>query len=59
EAIPNYPDANLPTVLLYKDSKCLQTIVGLRQFGGQSTSPELVRQRNGSSMRSFNVSTLC
>lgn len=42
ECIPAYPDANLPTVLLYRDRKCLQTMVGLRQFGGRSTSPELV-----------------
>lgn len=43
ECIPGYPDENLPTVLLYKDKQCLQTIVGLRQFGGKGTSPELVR----------------
>lgn len=42
DCIPNYPDENLPTVLLYKDTKCVQHMVGLRQFGGQSTSPEQV-----------------
>lgn len=42
ECIPGYPDANLPTVLLYRDTKCVQTLVGLRHFGGRSTSPELV-----------------
>lgn len=42
ECIPGYPDENLPTVLLYRDTKCLQTMVGLRHFGGRSTSPELV-----------------
>ncbi|PRW20210.1 Phosducin 3 [Chlorella sorokiniana] len=42
ECIPGYPDANLPTVLLYRDTKCAQTLVGLRHFGGHSTSPELV-----------------
>ena len=47
ECIPNYPDANLPTVLLYKDTKCVQTLVGLRQFGGRGTSPELVRGAGG------------
>lgn len=24
DAIPNYPDANLPTLLVYNDTKCLQ-----------------------------------
>ncbi|KAL4857547.1 Phosducin-like protein 3 [Chlorella vulgaris] len=42
KCIPGYPDENLPTVLLYKDKQCLQTMVGLRQFGGKGTSPELV-----------------
>lgn len=42
ECIPNYPDENLPTVLLYKDTKCVHSIVGLRHFGGRETSPELV-----------------
>ena len=42
ECIPGYPDENLPTVLLYKDTKCVQSLVGLRQFGGRSTSPELL-----------------
>ena len=45
ECIPGYPDQNLPTVLLYKDTKCQQSMVGLRHFGGQATSPELVRRR--------------
>jgi hypothetical protein len=34
-------------VLLYKDKQCLQTMVGLRQFGGKGTSPELVRVSAG------------
>ncbi|KAL4420794.1 hypothetical protein ABPG75_010450 [Micractinium tetrahymenae] len=42
ECIPGYPDQNLPTALLYRDTKCVQTMVGLRHFGGRSTSPELV-----------------
>ena len=42
ECIPGYPDANLPTVLLYRDTQCLHTLVGLRQFGGRGTSPEQV-----------------
>lgn len=42
ECIPGYPDANLPTVLVYRDTKCLHTVTGLRHFGGRETSPELV-----------------
>jgi hypothetical protein len=42
DCIPGYPDANLPTLLLYKDTKCLHTLVGLRQFGGQGASPDRV-----------------
>eukprot|EP00887_Chlorella_sp_A99_P007331 scaffold2.g7331.t1 len=42
DCIPSYPDENLPTVLLYRDTKCLQTLVGLRQFGGRETSPDQV-----------------
>ena len=34
-------------VLLYRDTKCVQTMVGLRQFGGHSTSPEQVCRRQG------------
>ena len=35
ECIPNYPDRNLPTVLLYKDTKCMQSLVGLGPYGGR------------------------
>ena len=38
--IPQYPDRNLPTVLLYKDTKCLQTLVGLLPYGGRSLTAE-------------------
>ena len=40
ECIPNYPDKNVPTVLIYKDTKCLQHIIGLASFGGPRTTPE-------------------
>lgn len=40
ECIPNYPDKNLPTVLIYKDTKCLQHLIGLGPFGGPRTTPE-------------------
>lgn len=42
ECIPNYPDKNLPTVLIYKDTKCLQHLIGLGPFGGPRTTPEQV-----------------
>ncbi|PNG99414.1 Viral IAP-associated factor, partial [Tetrabaena socialis] len=43
DAIPNYPDANLPTLLVYHDTRCLQHAVGLGHFGGQKRiTPEQV-----------------
>ena len=42
DCIPGYPDENLPTVLLYRDTKCLQTVVGLAAWGGKSASPDRV-----------------
>jgi hypothetical protein len=42
DCIPGYPDANLPTVLLYHNTKCLQTLVGLMPYGGRSLTPEQV-----------------
>jgi hypothetical protein len=41
DCIPGYPDDNLPTVLLYKNTKCKKTLVGLGEFGGRSTSVEM------------------
>lgn len=40
ECIPNYPDKNVPTVLIYKDTQCLQHLIGLAPFGGPRTTPE-------------------
>ena len=40
DCIPQYPDRNLPTVLVYKDTKCLQTLVGLLHYGGRRLTPE-------------------
>lgn len=31
---------NLPTVLLYHSTKCLQTLVGLMPYGGRTLTPE-------------------
>ncbi|KAL3133995.1 hypothetical protein ABBQ32_008434 [Trebouxia sp. C0010 RCD-2024] len=42
ECIPNYPDKNVPTVLIYKDTQCLQHLIGLAPFGGPRTTPEQV-----------------
>jgi hypothetical protein len=33
---------NLPTVLLYHNTKCLQTLVGLVPYGGRTLTPEQV-----------------
>lgn len=40
DCIPNYPDSNLPTLLVYRDGQCARTIVGLRTLGGNRISPE-------------------
>lgn len=42
DCIPNYPDANLPTCLVYHEGKCVKTLAGLALFGGKRASPELV-----------------
>lgn len=36
ECIPDYPDANLPTLLLYRDDELLGQCVGAAAFGGPS-----------------------
>jgi hypothetical protein len=40
--IPNYPDANLPTLLLYHKRACVKHLIGLAQFGGPKATPETV-----------------
>ncbi len=40
ECIPNYPDENLPTLLVYRDGQCKRTIVGTRSLGDIRISPE-------------------
>ena len=40
ECIPNYPDENLPTLLVYHDGQCKRTIVGTRSLGIDRISPE-------------------
>ncbi|GFR49943.1 hypothetical protein Agub_g12050, partial [Astrephomene gubernaculifera] len=43
DAIPNYPDANLPTLLVYHDTRCVQHAVGLAHYGGaKRITPEQV-----------------
>ena len=42
DCIPGYPDAHLPTILLYHGKKCVKTLVGLGAVGGQGTSPDRV-----------------
>lgn len=39
----SYPDANLPTLLVYNEGQCKQNVVGMSQFGGQRATPEQVR----------------
>ena len=40
DCIPNYPDRNLPTTLIYKDTKCIQHLIGMGAFGGPKVTPE-------------------
>eukprot|EP00891_Asterochloris_glomerata_P001654 jgi/Astpho2/1654/e_gw1.00032.114.1_t len=42
DCIPNYPDRNLPTTLIYKDTKCIQHLIGIGAFGGPKVNPERV-----------------
>ena len=37
-AIRNYPDRNLPTILVYKDTEIWRQLIGLRACGGPSPS---------------------
>ena len=39
DCIPNYPDRNLPTLLIYKDGECKHNLAGKLPFGGR-ISPE-------------------
>lgn len=40
ECIRDYPDANLPTVLVYNHTNVKATLVGLHRFGGRRCTPE-------------------
>jgi hypothetical protein len=40
DCIPNYPDRNVPTVLVYNNSAVKGTYVGLQKFGGRKCTPE-------------------
>ena len=42
DCIPNYPDKNLPTLLLYHEGICKQHIIGLAALGGQHVTAELL-----------------
>mgnify|MGYP001074665932 CR=1 FL=1 len=38
--IPGYPDANLPTLLVYRDGVVRKTLAGLTRFGGPRMTPD-------------------
>jgi hypothetical protein len=40
DCIPNYPDRNVPTILVYNNSAVKGTYVGLQKFGGKKCTPE-------------------
>ena len=40
DCIPNYPDRNVPTILVYNNSAVKGTYVGLQKFGGKRCTTE-------------------
>ncbi|KAJ9528997.1 hypothetical protein QJQ45_007067 [Haematococcus lacustris] len=42
ECIPKYPDAHLPTLLVYHAGECVKHLVGLAMHGGNRATPEQV-----------------
>lgn len=40
DCIKDYPDVNLPTVLIYNDTNVKASLVGLHHFGGRRCTPE-------------------
>ncbi|CAL6300612.1 unnamed protein product [Bathycoccus prasinos] len=46
DIIPNYPERNLPTLILYRNGDVVENIVGIEQFGGMNgVNTETVRRR--------------
>ena len=46
EIIPNYPERNTPTIILYRNGDVVENIVGIEQFGGRNgVNSETVRRR--------------
>lgn len=42
ECIKGYPDHSVPTVLLYENTNCKETLVGVRRYGGEDMTPDSV-----------------
>ena len=40
DAVANFPDANTPTILVYRDKQVVNTLVGLTAFGGRLATVE-------------------
>ena len=46
DIIPNYPERNVPTLILYRNGDVVENIVGIGQFGGMNgVNTETVRRR--------------
>lgn len=46
DIIPNYPERNVPTIILYRNGDVVENIVGIEQFGGRNgVNTETVRRR--------------
>ncbi len=55
DVIPNYPDQNLPTIILYHEGKNVQHLVGLPALGGARTSAE----RESQAKAAFSAENSC
>lgn len=42
DCIKGYPDHNVPTVLVYENTNCKHTVVGVKEFGGDKMNSETV-----------------
>ena len=46
DIIPNYPERNVPTLILYRNGDVVENIIGIEQFGGMNgVNTETVRRR--------------
>ncbi len=59
ECIPNYPDENLPTLLVYHDGQCKRTIVGTKTLGYDRISPESEQPLSPTTSPTKAIASMC